>query len=270
MTTDTRAALLRRILDDPQDDGVRLVYADACEEEGDVDRATFIRIQLRIADLGRELMSDDDCGDERCPGCVERRGLRRRESELLKAACVPGGKSNYEWWFSPFDEKIRYVTGSFGSSSERTLNWEYHRGFVHGVWCRFETWTGGVCGRCGGWKYLGAPAPGQHGWIGAPDCPDCAGTGTTPGVGTAVVACHPVEVVRVSDREPYHRGGQWSWYDETKVSLGSHPKSDLPSSVFRLLPRSECGEDNHGVYYPTEAAANAALSAALLSLASKR
>lgn len=36
---------------------------------------------------------------------------------------------------------------------------------------------GRECGRCHGRKFLGAPAPGLHGWIGAPPCPDCAGAG---------------------------------------------------------------------------------------------
>lgn len=35
-----------------------------------------------------------------------------------------------------------------------------------------------TCPRCGGNKFLGAAAPGQHGWIGAPECPTCSGTGT--------------------------------------------------------------------------------------------
>lgn len=44
-----RAALLRAICVDPADDFPRLAYADLCEEDGDPDRAAFIRDQLRIA-----------------------------------------------------------------------------------------------------------------------------------------------------------------------------------------------------------------------------
>ena len=33
------------------------------------------------------------------------------------------------------------------------------------------------CGRCEGRRYLGAPAPGLHGWIGAPECDSCHATG---------------------------------------------------------------------------------------------
>jgi uncharacterized protein (TIGR02996 family) len=43
-------ALLQAILDDPDDDAPRLVYADWLEEHGDAERGEFIRAQLRFAD----------------------------------------------------------------------------------------------------------------------------------------------------------------------------------------------------------------------------
>lgn len=42
-------SLLRAVLEDPTDDGVRLVYADWLEENGEPERAEFIRLQLRVA-----------------------------------------------------------------------------------------------------------------------------------------------------------------------------------------------------------------------------
>lgn len=42
----TRDALLRRILEDPADDAARLVFADWCEENGESERAEFIRVQI--------------------------------------------------------------------------------------------------------------------------------------------------------------------------------------------------------------------------------
>lgn len=44
--TETERGLLQAILDNPDDDVVRLVYADFCEVNGDVDRAEFIRLQV--------------------------------------------------------------------------------------------------------------------------------------------------------------------------------------------------------------------------------
>jgi uncharacterized protein (TIGR02996 family) len=44
-----RNALLQAILDNPEDNLARLAYADWCEENGDVERGEFIRVQLEIA-----------------------------------------------------------------------------------------------------------------------------------------------------------------------------------------------------------------------------
>ncbi|HEV3439551.1 MAG TPA: TIGR02996 domain-containing protein [Gemmata sp.] len=44
-----REALFRAILDNPDDDTLRLIYADALEEEGDARRAAFIRCQIEFA-----------------------------------------------------------------------------------------------------------------------------------------------------------------------------------------------------------------------------
>jgi uncharacterized protein (TIGR02996 family) len=44
-------ALYQSILDDPDDDGVRLVYADWLDENGDPERAEFIRVQCELERL---------------------------------------------------------------------------------------------------------------------------------------------------------------------------------------------------------------------------
>src|SRR5262249_52853427 len=46
-----QAALLQAVLDDPDDAAARLVFADWCEEDGQADRAEFIRIQIERARL---------------------------------------------------------------------------------------------------------------------------------------------------------------------------------------------------------------------------
>src|ERR1051325_9635906 len=66
----TEAALLRTIRDTPDDDTARLVYADFIEEEGDPDRAEFIRVQIAVTRT-----ADDP----------RRRDLEDREYELLAA-----------------------------------------------------------------------------------------------------------------------------------------------------------------------------------------
>jgi uncharacterized protein (TIGR02996 family) len=46
---DVGEALLQAILADPEDDGPRLIYADWLEENGNADRAEFIRVQIELA-----------------------------------------------------------------------------------------------------------------------------------------------------------------------------------------------------------------------------
>lgn len=77
------AAFLQAIRDNPADDTPRLVYADWLDEHGEAERAEFIRVQCRIADLDIELQSGEDCEHEHCEGCKERRLLCERQRELL-------------------------------------------------------------------------------------------------------------------------------------------------------------------------------------------
>ena len=60
-----REALYRAVLADPDDDTLRLVYADALEEEGDARRAAFIRSQIELARLPEY---DPACVRTRCNG----------------------------------------------------------------------------------------------------------------------------------------------------------------------------------------------------------
>ncbi len=46
-----REALYRAVLESPDDDTLRLIYADALEEEGDARRAAFVRAQVEFAHL---------------------------------------------------------------------------------------------------------------------------------------------------------------------------------------------------------------------------
>ncbi len=68
---DTQHAFVQAILDQPDDDAVRLVYADWLDENGQSERAEFIRVQI---ELGH--MCDDD------PRWGE---LKTREEDLLLA-----------------------------------------------------------------------------------------------------------------------------------------------------------------------------------------
>ncbi len=82
-STHTGEALFQAILDDPDDDAIRRVYADWLDDEGQYERAEFIRVQLDLSQI-----DEDD---------VRRPMLERRERELL-------GRHEREWLGQTFKE----------------------------------------------------------------------------------------------------------------------------------------------------------------------
>jgi uncharacterized protein (TIGR02996 family) len=97
--------LLRAILEDPDDDAPRLVYADWLEENGDADRAAFIRAQVRLAHFDWRAIPP---GVERFPGELE--SLQRQADELWRR--------RKEQWLAELPAYLR----------RRRVR--YHRGFV--------------------------------------------------------------------------------------------------------------------------------------------
>src|SRR5262245_15431683 len=90
MTYDS--AFLAAIQEAPDDDAPRLVYADWLEEQGDADRAEFVRLQCALARL-----DEDDEG---------RPALEARERALWK-------KHGKDWRrpLAPFSRKFAFKRG---------------------------------------------------------------------------------------------------------------------------------------------------------------
>ncbi len=91
----TGDSLLAAIIQSPADDAPRLVYADWLEENGDPERAEFIRVQIALA--LRELEPE------------RKTLLQRREKELL-------------------DQHCEHLAGPFASEG---VQWAFRRGFIH-------------------------------------------------------------------------------------------------------------------------------------------
>ncbi len=140
----TEADLLKAVLKTPDDDSPRLIYADWLDENGQSERAEFIRIGCRIAECDQfleEWTSDeyshaaaDDVSDERTT-------LRRRERELLDArqkrpdwsdAGSNAGSNEFRWSGSRL-----FVTALIGGARP-PLGWR--RGFVESISCRWNDW----------------------------------------------------------------------------------------------------------------------------------
>jgi uncharacterized protein (TIGR02996 family) len=244
--------LFQGILDNPSDDAIRLVYADAMEEHGDEARAEFIRVQVELAKF-------PDAGTQGREA-VRAANLRRRERGL---------------WIPFIKEAIELLpkeaqTMAYRWECPRVYNTQYSlqlsRGFVSRITVpTLATWTGGPCERCEGSGYHRYPDfdDGTPNYSDTAPCSRCHGKGRIPGIGPALVAVCPLEFVAVGDREPYlgiEREHQW--YDGERVMALVHRGSDLPRAIFRLLTAGR----NRGQrrIYTNESAAHADLSAALL------
>lgn len=105
MTVNYADALLEDILEHPGDNTPRLVYADWLDDNGDPERAGFIRLQIRMA---AGAASDDDTFAEL--GLLEAHGGR---------------------WAAPLAEVFGLVGRSlYGYGGGFGVSWEWRRGFV--------------------------------------------------------------------------------------------------------------------------------------------
>lgn len=148
----TEAEWIATIADDPENDGLRLVFADWLEEQGDTARAEFIRCAVELTHHASDvaILAADYLERER----FER--LRQRERELL-------GRHGRKW-FDPIAKRLlppEYFDGRYGEDARavvRTDDWrnwiEYHvgelnsgprwkiaRGFVSAVTLSWEDWA---------------------------------------------------------------------------------------------------------------------------------
>ena len=114
-----REQLLRAILENPAEDTVRLAFADWCDENGEPERAAFIRVQCRI---------------EREPSFAapEADPLRRREAALWKKLgreFVLGDR-----WLGVYGTG-RVLWGEEGDHVDNMIRAEVLRGFVAAISC---------------------------------------------------------------------------------------------------------------------------------------
>jgi len=227
----TGDALYRAILDEPVDVLRRLVFADWLEEQGQLERAEFVRIQC-----------------EGCDGRVTRLwqilgGQTDWFADLLKL----GGNAASDWGVCP-DGAVHY------EGKYRRGEFWVRNGFVDEVRCPLGWWVGGECD-CRAIRTDPATV-----------CRTCHGTGKTLGHGAEVVARHPVTKVVATDLEPsYWRGAEWRWHDlDYWVGLNSVLRPPVYAAVRRV---GGVEREPSAIGFPTRQAAVEALSDALVDLA---
>lgn len=123
--------LLAAVLADPENDSPRLIYADWLSENGQEERADFIRIQCRVAKLEAEKLFRQEFV-QLADDAHELGRLRRRELELL----TPFG---WKDWAQPVPELIGQIQQA-GNGFSMKCNWYLRRGFVYKVICSAAVW----------------------------------------------------------------------------------------------------------------------------------
>lgn len=266
--------LYAAILRDPEDDTVRLAYADALDEAGeDPARAEFIRVQVELARIA------DTC---RCGACVQRGSqhhngkcdanrFRRRSAVLLnensarwlRVPCVECGGIGREtigrktyhgrcldcrgtgdaggltWEFN-YPREVRVspnatVTGYYPTEPAR-VHWS--RGFPHRVEVPRMGDCVEDCPRCGG---DGISHGSDRPFEGAPGpCQVCKGNRKVPSQGlTAVVTHHPtVQEVVPLDRVPRSNAvtGDYSWVNTSPgMEYWDNATQLIPAPLWQLL-----------------------------------
>lgn len=128
-TCDTGSSLLRAVLADPASDAARLIYADWLEEQGERDRAEFVRVQVELAKPHRgiekliatvgHLVSPSAVANMRQqakPELVEReRELWAQNRQAWEVRC-PGfdlGPASRAWWVRGFLTEIHLPLSAF-------------------------------------------------------------------------------------------------------------------------------------------------------------
>lgn len=149
--TEERAALLRAVLAEPDDDGVRLVYSDWLEEHGEPERAEFIRVQCRIwSEYGGDTIfcektrervtSEQGKYTPRCR-CKPCRLLRREWGLWRQHGC--------DWWgevlriFVESDIARSLATGvpiRRHTLAPLVRTGKFRRGLVHSLACSASDW----------------------------------------------------------------------------------------------------------------------------------
>lgn len=133
-------AALQRVLARPDDDGMRLDYAAACDRAGDAARAEFVRVQVELATgprcrrpRYRQVFDHDQYGNApvdhlyepcgRCNPCRRFVELQGRERELYDA----GGAVCWDHKDIPIRPE--------------DLGVHFRRGFMESVACAWDDWT---------------------------------------------------------------------------------------------------------------------------------
>lgn len=140
--TETRAGLLRAIVESPENTALRLVYADWLADNGEPEREEFIRVQCELAERFPGLNHESLPIHTAHLGPMawyEFDALRRRERELL----FPEGKFRpHQEWFPEFGVDWLFKRSGYTDNHPDKKMALVRRGFVERVRCPLSAWFG--------------------------------------------------------------------------------------------------------------------------------
>lgn len=123
-------ALLAAILDAPDDDTPRLVYADWLSENGDEARAEFIRVQVELAQVNAERSQAAPTSSRDGSLWAKQNRLRARERELFAHRCQ-------EWFPNHTNGEFKWCAGN--EQWDRNGCW-FTRGLVSEIRLPLAAW----------------------------------------------------------------------------------------------------------------------------------
>jgi uncharacterized protein (TIGR02996 family) len=129
-----RNAFLRAICEQPADDAPRLVFADWLDENGESERAEFIRVQCKLEEARQRAevphtCCTDDSDHGPCRTCEPFKRLHRRSRQLLEDFAHGWFRDAFPWLEQPL-EPVYYA---------QWWGW-VGRGFVAEVACPLGDW----------------------------------------------------------------------------------------------------------------------------------
>lgn len=268
MTTATdRTSFQTRIVAEPDEDTHRLVFADWLEENGEAERAEFIRDQCKTdcPDCGGRDGEVGPCGltnyYRKCYACESRRNrerdlLTRHETDWRRAGpCKRCNGVPYPKFHEPAPEGLPPCRDCNGAGDAGGLLWAFpspsrYSSRLESVKVEFRR----------GFPFL-VTVPRLADALVEGDCPMCEGTGRCSPIGGSCAACripgaisvhgsakvllptpwlsavlahHPVQEVVPADKEPYQSGAYvYSWFGPSE-ELAERPHR-LPQEVWQSL-----------------------------------
>ena len=263
-TTNTAQGLLADIIEHPEDDDLRLIYADFLDDHDEEERAEFIRSQVELyATYGKRLnrlrpiVPTHECVE--CGALWERhylgwslasdRAEQCCDNEVMGGQIVPIPPAMNNWF-------KRELELSF--SLLRRLS----DGLIPGAAMSHPSPNNPL-------PYFVLPGPVyanilfRRGFVAEIHAPLAVLQQHLP----ALVRQHPIERVRATDKEPEFfedLSNPWTWWrhGDRAGSIGSGLWAKLDGHVVDAVDSVSSGKD-----YPTAEAAHEALSVALLTLA---